>query len=404
VPRSARRDARARGCIDPAALPPIPDCNAAMTDAPHEGFPAAPRSGVESVAWPALLPDVKAKLLAIEFQLEQSEWWTEAELREHQLQQLGNLLVHARDAVPFYGAALSAAGSRTDQPLTWELWARLPILDLTALRANRGALASRAVPPSHGAVAELRIERGPGPVGVRVSEVAQLMRVAFFLREQIWHRRDLAGKRAVIQLDANASYPAGRREANWGWPMGALYDTGPQVVLDRRTGLAEQVEWLQREDPAYLVAAPPDVLALAREFLARRLKLSNLKEVHSLGGALSADVRAACGEAWNAPLTHIYRAEEVGPLALQCPEYECFHIQSEQALVEVLDGQGKPCSAGETGRVVATPLNNFAMPLVRYDVGDTAEVGPPCACRRGLPVLTRIIGRDHPLRASDSTS
>ena len=65
-----------------------------MTEAPREGFPSAPRSGVESVAWPALLPDVKAKLLAIEFQLEQSEWWTEAELREHQLQQLGNLLAH----------------------------------------------------------------------------------------------------------------------------------------------------------------------------------------------------------------------------------------------------------------------------------------------------------------------
>jgi phenylacetate-CoA ligase len=396
VPRSARRGARARGCIDPAAQPQIPDCNAAMTDAPHEGFPAAPRSGVESVAWPALLPDAKAKLLAIEFQLEQSEWWTEAELREHQLEQLGNLLAHAVASVPFYGAALSAVGYRADQPLTWELWARLPILDLKALHTNQDVLAGPAVPRSHGAVARLRIERGSGPVDLRISEVAHLMRVAVFLREQIWHRRDLAGKRAVIRVDANASYPAGRRDANWGWPMGALYDTGPQVVLDRRTGLAEQLEWLQREDPAYLIAGPADVLALAREFLARRLTLSNLKEVQSLGGGLSADVRAACRDAWNAPLTHIYRAEEVGPLALQCPEHERFHIQSEQALVEVLNEQGKPCGVGEIGRVVVTPLNNFAMPLVRYDVGDTAEIGPPCACRRGLPVLTQIIGRDRP--------
>ena len=82
-----------------------------------------------------------------------------------QLQQLGNLLTHAVAAVPFYGAALSAAGYRSDQPLTWELWARLPILDLKALHTNRDALASRSVPPSHGAVAELRIERGSGSVG-----------------------------------------------------------------------------------------------------------------------------------------------------------------------------------------------------------------------------------------------
>jgi phenylacetate-CoA ligase len=43
--------------------------------------------------------------------------------------------------------------------------------------------------------------------------------------------------------------------------------------------------------------------------------------------------------------------------------------------------------------VVATPLHNFAMPLIRYDIGDLAEVGPPCPCGRGLPVLRRVLGR-----------
>jgi phenylacetate-coenzyme A ligase PaaK-like adenylate-forming protein len=33
------------------------------------------------------------------------------------------------------------------------------------------------------------------------------------------------------------------------------------------------------------------------------------------------------------------------------------------------------------------------MPLIRYAIGDYAEVGPPCACGRGLPVLARILGR-----------
>jgi phenylacetate-CoA ligase len=42
---------------------------------------------------------------------------------------------------------------------------------------------------------------------------------------------------------------------------------------------------------------------------------------------------------------------------------------------------------------VVTPLHNFAMPLIRYAIGDYAEVGPPCACGRGLPVLARVLGR-----------
>ena len=33
------------------------------------------------------------------------------------------------------------------------------------------------------------------------------------------------------------------------------------------------------------------------------------------------------------------------------------------------------------------------MPLIRYAIGDYAEVGRPCACGRGLPVLTRVLGR-----------
>ena len=178
--------------------------------------------------------------------------------------------------------------------------------------------------------------------------------------------------------------------------MGALYETGPQTVLDRRAELADQVEWLRREAPAYLVGSPADVLALARAFEARQSTLPSLKGVQVLGGSLGAALRDACRAAWGAPVVHIYRAEEVGPLAVQCPEHEHLHIQCEQTLVEVLDARGKPCGPGEIGRVIATPLNNFAMPLIRYDVGDDAEVGAPCPCGRGLPVLTRILGRESP--------
>jgi phenylacetate-CoA ligase len=64
-------------------------------------------------------------------------------------------------------------------------------------------------------------------------------------------------------------------------------------------------------------------------------------------------------------------------------------------LVEVLNDRGEACDAGQTGRVVVTTLHNFAMPLLRYDIGDYAEVGEPCACGRGLPTLRRILGRQR---------
>jgi phenylacetate-CoA ligase len=64
-------------------------------------------------------------------------------------------------------------------------------------------------------------------------------------------------------------------------------------------------------------------------------------------------------------------------------------------LLEILDEDDRPCPPGRIGRVVATSLHDFATPLIRYDMGDYAELGPPCPCGRGLPVLRSIAGRER---------
>ncbi len=49
--------------------------------------------------------------------------------------------------------------------------------------------------------------------------------------------------------------------------------------------------------------------------------------------------------------------------------------------------------------MVVTELSNFAMPLIRYAIGDYAEVGEPCPCGRGLPVLNQVMGRSRNMLA-----
>lgn len=88
-----------------------------------------------------------------------------------------------------------------------------------------------------------------------------------------------------------------------------------------------------------------------------------------------------------------YSTAEAGFLALQCPEYGVYHIRSEVAHVEILDADNQPCAPGVAGRVVATPLYNYASPLIRFQLGDMAIPGPPCQCGRSLPVLQTILGR-----------
>ncbi len=70
---------------------------------------------------------------------------------------------------------------------------------------------------------------------------------------------------------------------------------------------------------------------------------------------------------------------------------------SEALIAEVLRPDGTPCGEGETGRMVITDLHNHATPIVRYALGDMAEMAGACPCGRGLPAIRRIVGRNHNL-------
>ena len=53
-----------------------------------------------------------------------------------------------------------------------------------------------------------------------------------------------------------------------------------------------------------------------------------------------------------------------------------------------------PVPAGEEGRILITNLHNYAMPLIRYDIGDMGlSSDAACRCGRGLPLLAGISGR-----------
>jgi phenylacetate-CoA ligase len=48
----------------------------------------------------------------------------------------------------------------------------------------------------------------------------------------------------------------------------------------------------------------------------------------------------------------------------------------------------------DRGRVVVTGLYNYAMPFIRYQIGDVAVAGErPCPCGRTLPVIAQVEGR-----------
>lgn len=352
------------------------------------------QSGLPGVVWPAVPPVPQAVQLALLFQLEQSQWWPVETIVARQFEQAHRLLVHAQATVPFYRERLAAAGFSPARPLTPEVFARIPLLHRAELQQRGRALASSAPPAEHGPLTEIRTS---GSTGQPVTALGNQLTAAFWnvltVRDHLWHRRDAEGTLAVIRNTDNAPPPDGQAADNWGRATDGLIRTGRSVALHIGTDIARQMDWLRRIEPAYLLSYPSNLKALAEYALERGIGLPGLREIRSISEVLGSEVRDLCKRAWGAPVTDAYSANELGYMALQCPRHEHLHVQSEAVLLEVLDAAGNPCRPGEIGRVVVTVLHNFAMPLIRYEIGDYAEVGEPCACGRGLPVLKRIAGR-----------
>ena len=352
-------------------------------------------SAIEGIGWPAVPGREGASLLAVLFQLEQSQWWPAEKLHAHQLGQIEKLCHFAHQHIPYLSKRLEAAGIGQHKPLSEEAWRELPILTRDELQKAGTKLQCTEPPKGHGRTSQSTTTGSTGkPVSVSRTELSAFYWTAFTLRDHIWRKRDLSATFATIRYDrsARAAYPDGIESDNWGSPA-ALFRTGPAAKLTITTPVADQGEWLARQNAAYLSTNPSNLGELLRLSEESGVRYPSLREVQTLSEVLDPALRAQCRRLWGIEIADMYSTQETGYIALQCPETENYHVQSECALIEILDGDSTPCQPGEVGRVVVTPLHNFATPLLRYDIGDYAEVGAPCPCGRGLPVLTRIMGR-----------
>lgn len=353
----------------------------------------AMRSGIAGIAWPPLASAGTAPLLALLYQLEETQWLTSEEITAQQHRQLVELARHAQRFSPHFHSKLQAAGLQPDDLATPEGLRKLPVLSRRDLQSAGKDLFCRQLPKAHTPVGETRSSGSVGePVVVQRTAVNQLFWQATTLREHLWQQRDFRGTLAVIRahlptLDAP--------RPDWGPPVNLLFKSGPSHALAITTDVSQQAEWLVKLNPDYLLTYPTNLGALLQQLAQGGMKLPRLRQIRSIGETLSDDLRAATRSLLDVDIADTYSSQELGTIALQCPQSGMYHVMSESLIVEVLDEQGEPCLPGQIGQLVITDLHNLATPLIRYGIGDYAEAGPACPCGRGLATLKRVVGRER---------
>ena len=349
--------------------------------------------------WPSFQ---KQTLPALLDGLKVSQWWTAADLAAAQQPQLAWLVDWAANQVPHYQAAdwtrpaaRDLAAAAGDPARFAALWRQLPLLTKPELRALGPRVNARTLPPGHAPVGVLHTSGSTGiPVEVRSTTPTRLIWDALTVREHLWWRRDFTRRMGVIRFRKwDQRETDGQVRPGWGAPVALLFRSGPSSAMHIGKSVDELADWLVRFDPTYLLAYPSIMDPLMDAVAARGGKPPSLEEVRLISEPVDPELRERLATEWQARCTDLYSANEVGYIAFRCREHGTLHAQSESVLVEVLDDAGQPCEPGATGRVVVTSLHNLATPLLRYEIGDYAEVAPPCPCGRGLPALARIQGR-----------
>lgn len=322
-------------------------------------------------------------------------------LAQHQAAALRALLADAATNVPFYRRQLrehglvDAAGT-----VHLERFASLPPMTKQDLRAHKAELVSET------AGRDARWNASGGSTGEPVR----------ILQDDAHRNASRAGK---VMFDAWSGYAYGRRRVVlWGsprdqrsgqhWWRPALRRLKNEIWLDAyRMGaddLDRYAETIRRFRPVNVLGYAESLHELARHLLARAETLPSCAGIVATAGTLYDDARFDIERALGGPVFNRYGSRETGEMAAECAAHAGLHLSPLTHILEVLRPDGSPCSPGERGELVVTPLSNRAMPLLRYRIGDEAALASgECSCGCTWPRLTTIFGRttDHLLSARE---
>ena len=157
---------------------------------------------------------------------------------------------------------------------------------------------------------------------------------------------------------------------------------------DSRHGAVQSAESLQGYldsillyRPYLIKALPVYLYMLAAHITENRLRAPQVPGgLMPMGSSMTPCMKRTVESAFCTHVHEDYGSAELGVIGSECGMRNGIHPFSRLFHVEVVR-EGRPANPGETGKVLVTDLHSFAMPFIRYDIGDVALVlEPKCKC------------------------
>jgi phenylacetate-CoA ligase len=305
-------------------------------------------------------------------------------VKARQLSMLKAQLRHAYATVPFYQRTWAAAGVHPDDVKTLADLAHFPVVTKTDIRTHAAEMLSEAYRG-----AKLRTKTTSGSTGVplviKLDERGAQWKAGCTLRADEWSGWRLGQRVAKVWGNPEYRHFGLRGRLTNHFVDRAIYLDTINLTDDR---IREFVAAVRRHRPGLVFGHAHSLYMLA--CVLNKAGISDIRPNGCISTAMPLHdyQRTAIEQALGVKVTNRYGCEEVSLIACQCERHKGLHVAAESVYVEV-NGEGR------TGPLLVTDLSNFAMPLIRYQIGDVATLSDsPCECGRGLPVLEKVEGRD----------
>ena len=159
--------------------------------------------------------------------------------------------------------------------------------------------------------------------------------------------------------------------------------------------LDNYIEELEEFQPTWIFSMPStlDFIAQHALFSERTVNIPSIQLIELAGEYLFPKMRQRIAEAFHYPPTSQYACRELRAIAFECPKNN-MHVMHDHVYLEIIKEDTMPAGRGEIGEVVITGLNNYAMPFIRYRLGDLIiPIEKQCSCKDAGPLIQMAGGR-----------
>jgi len=312
-------------------------------------------------------------------------YWPRDRLRKHQNKRLKRIIRYAYNYVPFYHRKFREQGIKPGEIKTGSDLNKLPVLRKDEIRKNIDQMISREYD-----IAQLTMTRTSGSTGkplyFYINGSEDESRKARHLRANISCGQKPRDRWVIICTPLHFGMATRLQRL-----LGIYVPTPVSVFND----VATQFSMMKELEPDILGGYSNSILLLAKE--AEKRETEALKPRLIIGGAeiLENSSRQLVEKVFDAPFYDQYGCDEMGRISWQCKEKNEYHIDADSIIVQFVDDEGE-VSSGERGEIVCTSLSNYAMPFIRYAVGDVgvqSNEEDHCPCGRTLPLMKVVEGR-----------